>query len=220
MPAPRLDRTQSIRPALESHHSQSDDAVIVDVDEAALITRVQRGDHEAFGALAKRHAARAFVVAFRVMRHRQDAEDLVQDAFLAALNKIASFDTSRPFAPWFLRIVLNRGLNARQSRAVRERRVQLAGAIPLDDTSPTLTTAPDTEVERREIRERFAAAMRQLSERRRLIVQLSDVDELTSQEIADVVALPAGTVRWHLHEARRTLRAAMRPLADSPAGAP
>ena len=79
-------------------------------DERDLVVRVQRGDKHAFNELARRYARRAFAVAYRILRHTQDAEDLVQDAFVAALNGIGSFDPSRPFSPWFFKIVVNLGL--------------------------------------------------------------------------------------------------------------
>ena len=92
-------------------------------DERGLVVRVQHGDSEAFGELARRHVRRAFALAYRSLRHTQDAEDLVQDALIAALDGIASFDPSRPFAPWFFRIVVNRALNAASARSTRERHV-------------------------------------------------------------------------------------------------
>jgi len=62
-------------------------------DERELVTRVQHGDREAFDELARRHARRAFAIAYRILRHTQDAEDLVQDAFIAALDGIGTFST-------------------------------------------------------------------------------------------------------------------------------
>src|SRR5690349_7949113 len=94
-------------------------------DEQDLVVRVQRGDKRAFDELARRYARRAFAVAYRILRHTQDAEDLVQDAFVAALGGIGSFDPSRPFAPWFFRIVVNRSLNASSARSTRERHVSV-----------------------------------------------------------------------------------------------
>ena len=94
-------------------------------EERDLIVRVQRGDKHAFDELARRYARRAFAVAYRILRHTQDAEDLVQDAFVAALDGIGSFDPSRPFAPWFFKIVVNRALNAASARSTRERHVSV-----------------------------------------------------------------------------------------------
>src|SRR5215204_202047 len=70
-------------------------------DDVALATRVLDGDATAFDELVRRHMRRAYAVAYRVLRHPQDAEDLVQDAFLLALRKIDTLERGRPFAPWF-----------------------------------------------------------------------------------------------------------------------
>jgi RNA polymerase sigma-70 factor (ECF subfamily) len=178
----------------------------VDAEEAAIIARVQRGDREAFGVLVRRYSPRAYAVAYRVMRHSEDAQDLVQDAFVAALDGIATFDLARPFGPWLTRIVTYRGINARKSRSARERHVRVA---PVEDADAAVAP-PDAE--RAEIRERFAVALGALPDRQRTVVQLADVDGHTSQEIGRMLGISDGTVRWHLHTARATLRAALAPF--------
>ena len=69
----------------------------------------------------------AFRVAFRVVGHREDAEDLVQEAFLAAHQYLDSFEVGRPFGPWLMRIVVNRGANLRRSRARRSTEPETEG---------------------------------------------------------------------------------------------
>ena len=85
-------------------------------NEAEVIHQVREGDTVAFDMLVRRHMKQAFATAYRILGQREDAEDLVQEAFVAALEHIDSFDTTRRFRPWLLRIVVNRALNARQSR--------------------------------------------------------------------------------------------------------
>jgi RNA polymerase sigma-70 factor (ECF subfamily) len=177
-------------------------------DEGDIVRRVQRGDRAAFDTLARRYAQRAFEIAYRVLGHRQDAEDLVQEAFMAALDGIETFDATRPFGPWFARIVFNRGLNARRSRSARESHVR-AGELLDDDGQSEAANVP---VERSEIMERFTAALGTLPEQQRVIVQLSDVEGRTSSEIGSMLDMPDGTVRWHLHQARKVLRVALEPL--------
>lgn len=178
-------------------------------DERDLVVRVQRGDEHAFDELARRYARRAFAVAYRILRHTQDAEDLVQDAFIAALDGIGSFDPARPFAPWFYKIVANRALNAASARSTRERHMTV---IELR-TDEAVERSPDP-AERSEIRTRFESALATLPRHQRLIVELSDVDGRSSTEIGEMMNLPRGTVRWHLHQARRTLRLALASLLE------
>ena len=167
--------------------------------EAALIARVQRGDVAAFDALVRAHERRAFAVAYRVMGQRQDAEDLVQESFMAALERIDGFDTTRPFAPWLLRIVVNKGLNARRARALRT-----TDAMP----DEVIGHAPSQheELEETELRQRLRDAIAQLPERQRLVIQLFELDGLSAGEVAEILDISPGTVRWHAHEARAALR--------------
>jgi RNA polymerase sigma-70 factor (ECF subfamily) len=169
--------------------------------DAALVTRARAGDTTAFDALVTAYMRQAFQMAFRVVGHREDAEDLVQESFLAAYQYLDSFDVERPFGPWLNRIVLNRGANLRRSRTRRQ-------TEPEEDAVSPAPSALE-ESARTETREQLTRALATLSERQRLIVTLFDVDGLTSTEIGERMELAPGTVRWHLHEARRVLRGAL-----------
>src|SRR3982750_3981830 len=76
-----------------------------------LLLRVQDGDSDAFDLLVRRYLGKARVVARRLMQDPDDADDLVQDAFLRALDKIHTFDPPRAFEPWFTRLLINLGLD-------------------------------------------------------------------------------------------------------------
>jgi len=178
--------------------------------DADLAARVQQGDSAAFDLLVKRHLPRALGVAMRFLGTKEDAEDLVQESFLAALNKIDSFDTSRDFGPWFYRIVVNRCLNARKSIARRT-----GAELPAELAS--IGPSPLEEAHRSEMRDHLERALARLSEKQRAIVTMFDVEGFTSPEIAEMLALSDGTVRWHLHQARRVLRTALEPYARSQA---
>jgi RNA polymerase sigma-70 factor (ECF subfamily) len=180
-----------------------------DADEASAIARVQAGETSAFDLLVRRHMRTAFGVAFRLLGHRQDAEDVVQEAFLAALANIGSFDPSRRFAPWLYRIVVTRGLNFRKSRSRRQTEA-------LDEVAyPAAGADPATAAEHDGLRETVAAALQRLPERQRLVVQLFELDGFSGAEIAAMLGVSPGTVRWYLHEARQTLRGMLAHLQES-----
>ncbi len=166
--------------------------------DGALVARARTGDQAAFDALVRTYMEQAFRVAYRVVGHREDAEDLVQESFLAAYQYLDSFEIGRPFGPWLIRIVLNRGSNLRRSRARRNMEPETDG----------VSEAPSAldETERSDTGKILQQALATLSERQRLIVTMFDVDGLTSTEIGEMLALAPGTVRWHLHEARQHLR--------------
>jgi len=170
-----------------------------------LLARVLAGERDAFGRIVERYLPRAMSLAMRLLRHREDAEDLVQDAFLAALQHIDGFDLSRPFWPWLSRIIVNRGLDQAASRSARS-----IDALEEDvsDTRPT----PADFAEHGEIRDEFHRTLLALPERRRLVVQLFEVDGFSVAEIAKVLDSSPATIRWHLHMGRRQLRNALAPL--------
>lgn len=188
------------------------DADAAEEEETALVRRVQGGDRDAFNALSRAHARRAFAIAYRILRHQQDAEDLVQDAFIAALTAIDTFDATRPFGPWFNRIVANRALNAVTARSTRERHAGAPGLGYTETERLEGSTDLGADAERTEVRERFERALADLTEPQRIVVQLSDVDGYSSIEIGDLLGMPPGTVRWHLHQGRSKLRLALANL--------
>jgi RNA polymerase sigma-70 factor (ECF subfamily) len=173
--------------------------------ERELLARVRSGERDAFGQVVERHLPRVMALAMRLLRHREDAEDLVQDAFLAALQHIDSFDLSRPFWPWLSRIIVNRGLDVAASRTTR------AAEILGDDLSDSRPSPADA-AERGEIRDEFRRTVAELPERRRLVVQLFEVDGFSVAEIAKLLDSSPATIRWHLHMARRQLRNSLAPL--------
>jgi RNA polymerase sigma-70 factor (ECF subfamily) len=133
------------------------------------------------------------------MQDPDDADDLVQDAFLRALERIASFDVSRAFEPWFTRLLMNLGRDQRRKHSVRRTEAYdpelFAGGV-----------SADREAEQSELRRSLSQALAALPDRQRLIVSLVDVDGYSTEEIAGMLKVTRVTVRWHLHQARRALR--------------
>lgn len=183
----------------------SGNTVTAPADERALILRVQGGETAAFQQLVEGYVRRARAIAMRLMRNAEDADDLVQDAFLRVLQKIESVDPDRPFGPWFFRVLVNTGLDTHRRRRTRQTE---------DETSEVASAAPNPAelTEQGEIRRRFEAALNELPPRQRTIVWSFEVDGLTTKEIAESLGVAEVTVRWHLHQGRRTLRAALADL--------
>lgn len=196
------DPNSDPQPAWEAEERHAPSA---SADETELVRRVQAGDHEAYDQLVRRHLQRAHAVAFRVVHHREDAEDLVQEGFMAALKNIDRFELGRPFAPWLHRIIVNRALSARRSRAY-----QVTESLPDDQVS--VTASPLSLTLRGEVMDRFRATLADLPERQRLVIELHEVDGFSAEEIGERLGVAAGTVRWYIHQARRTLRVALAPL--------
>jgi RNA polymerase sigma-70 factor, ECF subfamily len=175
--------------------------------EGALAARAVLGDADAFGTLVAPYLARAIRLAHRVLGNREDTEDLVQDAAMRAYERLGQFDRSRPFAPWFMRVVWNLALRRRES-VVRRRHEVLEESVA---AAPSAPGEPD----RAEFWRAFRAAVASLPPRQRAIVMMFDVDGLSGAEIAEQLEITPETVRWHLHQARRTLRPVMERFRDA-----
>lgn len=156
------------------------------------------------------HALQARRLAYSVLGSWEDAEDVVQDAALAAWDAIERYDPSRAFRPWFLRIVANAALDQVRRRKVRR-------AESLSDALPHRGPTPEDEAERALLREHLSRALATLPERQRVAVVMFDAEGMSHAEIAKWLGVPEGTVRSYVFHARRALRKALRALVEEPA---
>ncbi len=168
-------------------------------DEPGLVAQVQAGDTEAYGVLVQRHLPRAYRIAWRVLRHREDAEDAVNDAFLRALERIDQCTAERPFGPWFFRIVATTAIN--KQRAAKRRETE-----ELSETAVSDVVGPADEASLSVLRGAVEVALATLPAMQRQLIEMVTFEEFTPTEAAQLLEVPAGTARWHLHEARKALR--------------
>ncbi len=167
--------------------------------DAAYVERVRRGDASAFEVLVRRYYRAAYAVALGLLGNSMDAEDVCQDAFLKALERLDDCREPHKFASWLLQIVRNRAHNFRAYRRVRATEsLELTGAAGREDSA--------RDAERADLRERLEDALRQLSEIQRQVVLLHDLEGLKHREIAGHLAISEGMSRQHVLNARRKLR--------------
>ncbi|MBP7148750.1 MAG: sigma-70 family RNA polymerase sigma factor [Acidobacteria bacterium] len=174
--------------------------------ERELIELARLGDRDAFGRLMQAHLPRVWNVVWRIVRHEQDAEDIVQESFLAAFRALPAFRGESRFSTWLHRIAVTRALNHLDRKAERVGRssVPLDGpaAPPVRDGAPT----PLQSLERKELLRRLAECLPKLPPAWRATLALRDGDSLSYEHIADVLSLNVGTVRSRLARARAALR--------------
>jgi RNA polymerase sigma-70 factor (ECF subfamily) len=160
-----------------------------DRGERALIRDAQRGSSEAIERLFRRHWRPAHRTAYLIVHDATAAEDIAQEAFLAALRSLDRFDRRRPFGPWLNRIVVNRAIDWTRARTLRREVADdaLAGA-PAPAARPPYS-------------DDVMAALAGLSPEHRAVVVLRYALEFTPGEIADLLELPRGTVNSRLRRA-------------------
>lgn len=168
--------------------------------DGALVERALGGDAAAFESLVRRYTSTAYAVALAVVKEPADAEDVCQDAFIRALERLEDCRKPDRFGAWFLRIVRNRAHSVRRYLGVRD--AAPLDALPLSTDSP----GPQRETELTELRQDLREAMEDLTEVQRQVVLLHDLEGWKHREIGGLLDLPEGTVRAHLFHARRALR--------------
>lgn len=178
-----------------------------DVGDGELVRRARAGDSPAFAQLVRKYRRAAYSVALSVTGSHEDAEDVAQESFVVALERLEECRKPDRFSSWFLTIVRNRGRNT-----VRREKLRQGDPIPfgLATTDP----GPARRMEWTMLREQLRAAMTVLSQVQREVVLLHDLEGWKHREIAQHLDLPSGTVRSHLHHARKRLR---RELSSSSA---
>ncbi len=177
--------------------------------DSTLVTATKNGESQAFEFLVKRHEAKNFLVAFRITRNREDAQDVVQQSFHKAFMHLDRFQEKSSFATWLTRIVINEGLMClRKNRSRRE--------ISLDDVKsepeerspleiPDRGKDPAEIYEQRENERILCEAMDQLSREFRTVVCLR-LEERTVSETAEILGLEIGTLKARLFRAQQKLR--------------
>jgi RNA polymerase sigma-70 factor, ECF subfamily len=165
-------------------------------DEAALVRQARNGSADAVETLVRRHWDGAHRTAFLIVQDSAAAEDIAQEAMLAAVRAIDAFDRRRPFRPWLHRIVVNRSLDwVRASR----RRPEVSG-------DPAAAAAEAVPAAGGDMSAELMAALGSLDPDQRALVVLRHVLGYRSSELAGMLGLPAATVRTRLARAMHQLR--------------
>jgi RNA polymerase sigma-70 factor (ECF subfamily) len=188
-------------------------------DDAAVVRRVLAGEQGAYGALVDRYGRRLFWSCRRLLGDPDEAEDVVQETFVRAYRHLGEYDPARRFYTWIYTIARNRCLNVLRSRkAWGMRRLDPGGdpaAGDADGGSETpapqvaSTDDPSAGVERRELAAALAECLETLPEEQRACFELRHGEELRYEEIAEVLAVPVGTVMSRLARARAKMRACL-----------
>jgi len=182
------------------------------MEDGDLVRRARAGDSPSFAELVRRYRRAAYSVALSSTASHEDAQDVAQESFLVALERIEECRNPDRFAGWFLTIVRNRGRNLTRREHVRR-------SEPIPFGLPSMEAGPELNLERTALRERLEAAMAVLSQVQREVLLLHDLEGWKHREIADRLGLPSGTVRSHLHHARKRLRRELERVVPGEKGA-
>ncbi len=175
-------------------------------DSAALVTRVRAGDRQAFRILFDRHRETVARLVYRMVGPRPELEDLVQDVFVQVHRSLRDFRGESRFSTWLHRVTVNVVLMHR--RAERSRPVLTEELAP-GSVEDARAVQPDEEAFRRTRIGAFFDTLKEISEKKRVVFILHDLEGMTPAEIGEVVGAPVLTVRTRLFYARRELEEKM-----------
>jgi len=189
-------------------------------DDLPLFRRAQTGDFAAFESLVAQLQGRVYGVAYRILGHAQDAEDVVQQTFLSVIEHIDGFRGESAVATWVMRIATNFSL-----KVLRKKRGLLT--VPLDTADESFADVPhpqyiaewresaESHLDRAELRELLDRAIAELDDKYRVVFVLRDIDEMTTEETAEALGLSISNVKVRLLRARMQLRERLtRQLGD------
>lgn len=202
------------RPIVRSHQGSERPVHAITLEDAELIERVKTGETQAFSELVLKYQDRIYNTCLRICGHPQDAQDLTQDAFIKAFEKLQSFRHESAFTTWLFRIAMNLAIS--HLRSAKRRPLQ-----SLNETSQALhtqadelirrtgkskTQSPDETALKTELQQSVVTALHSLDEEHRAVVVLRDIEGFSYEEISHILDIPTGTVKSRLYRGRIMLR--------------
>jgi len=176
-------------------------------DDHRLIADCLQGDTAAFGVLVRRYQERLYRTVYHLVDHAEDAQDVVQEAFLNAYQSLAGFKGDALFFTWLYRIAVNTAISLKRKRRVMVRMDGGPGRETIPEPSdPAEQSRPEHVLEQQEQEQRIRQALSRLSPEHRAVLVLKDMEGQKYETMAEVLQVPIGTIRSRLHRARLELR--------------
>jgi RNA polymerase sigma-70 factor (ECF subfamily) len=173
-------------------------------DLRPTLERARKGDREAFGQLVRSYHRRVYMTAYRMMGNHDDANDVVQDAFVRAMRGLPSFDGRSDFFTWLYRIVINVALNHLRQRK-RRRAVSLEQVVLPERLQREVDGDPKRKLELKRMAVEIGQAIADLPDTLQATLVLVVLEGVSYRDAAEILECSEGTVAWRVHEARQRL---------------
>jgi RNA polymerase sigma-70 factor, ECF subfamily len=173
-------------------------------DDTALVLASQAGDQDAFALLVQRHQRRVFNLVFRMLQHYEEANEVTQETFFAAWQGLSGFRGNALFSTWLYRIAYNCAL-----KQIEQRRRDNALQAAMQAEQSELTDSDErvgTQLEVRDRQKFVREHLLTLPAKYRIVLVLRHLQEMTYEEMAEILTLPIGTIKTHLFRARNLLK--------------
>jgi RNA polymerase sigma-70 factor, ECF subfamily len=179
------------------------------------IKQVLRGDQDAFAEVIELYKDKVFQICFRMLGNRHEAEDISQEAFIRAYVNIHTFNQKRKFSTWLYRIATNLCIDRiRKKKPDYYLDAEVTGTEGLTMYSQVAAEGqlPEEEVEEMELQAEIQRQILKLPDKYRSVIVLKYIEELSLQEISEILDLPLGTVKTRIHRGREALRKQLRNM--------
>ena len=187
-----------------------------------LVQAIKAGDERAFEQMVDRYHARVYSLSYGVLRNAEDAEEATQDSFLTLYRKIGTFDESRKFFSWFYRVALNNAYSRARRRppvptvAIEEYLPRFRSDGHLESVDPRdWSVAIEDEAAARELAGRAEGFIAELSPAYRDVIWMYDVEEMSADQIAEILEISIPAFKSRLHRARLYVRQRLAEIAGS-----
>ena len=180
-----------------------------ELTDAELVKLAQQGDNRAFDELVKRYENKVYRLAFKILRHEDDAGEALQDAFMSAYKGLKNFKSDSTFSTWLYRVATNAALMKYRKR--RDGHVSLEQSQSYDEDAdrleiPDWSALPDEDLLTGELDEILAEGLSRLPDELREVFVMRDIEELSNSDVAERLQLTVPAVKSRLHRARLQLR--------------
>ncbi len=184
-----------------------------DADDAELVVASQRGDQDAFAQLVQRHQRRVFNLVFRMLQQYEEANEVTQETFLAAWQGLPSFRGDARFSTWLYRIAYNcclKQLEQRKRDKALQAAIQAEHILDHADRDEHASRVLEVHDYQNLVREHLSM----LPAKYRIVLVLRHLQEMTYEEMAEILTMPIGTIKTHLFRARNLLKERLEALGQ------
>ncbi|ANB62399.1 RNA polymerase sigma factor SigW [Anoxybacteroides amylolyticum] len=173
------------------------------------IKAIQKGDQNAYAEIVELYKEKVYRICYRMLGNRHEAEDAAQEAFIRAYVNIDRYNPAMKFSSWLYRIATNLSIDKLRKKkpdVYLDEEVSGAEGLTMYSQLPATDVSPEDTVESLELQETVQKAIEKLPEKYRSVIVLKYIEDLSLQEISEILDLPIGTVKTRIHRGREALR--------------
>jgi len=173
------------------------------------IKAIQKGDQNAYAEIVELYKEKVYRICYRMLGNRHEAEDAAQEAFIRAYVNIDTYNPAMKFSSWLYRIATNLSIDKLRKKkpdVYLDEEVSGAEGLTMYSQLPAADASPEDTVETLELQETVQKAIQKLPEKYRSVIVLKYIEDLSLQEISEILDLPIGTVKTRIHRGREALR--------------